>query len=179
MCQKVVIPARCVPPAPGSRLVNKGFTLIELLVVVLIIGILSAVALPQYTKAVEKARVAEAMGVLKKLADNWEITLLAGVDASCETIMEGFPEGEEDCQFETKNFLYAVPYGIPVAQPKDESYILVSLPPALKTVGGLAENEVGRWCIPQTDKGTAFCKSLSGKPPQTLDFAGFGTSYPF
>lgn len=49
---------------------KQGFTLTELLIVVFIVGILTTVALPQYSKSVERARTTEALKNGKMLTDS-------------------------------------------------------------------------------------------------------------
>ena len=60
-----------------------GFTLIELLVIVMILAILTSLALPQYRRSVERARVAEALTMLRALYDSCERLAWENNKTSC------------------------------------------------------------------------------------------------
>ena len=88
-----------------------GYTLIELLVVVLIIGILASVALPQYQKAVEKARMTEAITLVRAIANaNQSYYMANGVWAEhnqLDLLDIEIPGSDTMSRKQTKYFVYS------------------------------------------------------------------------
>lgn len=132
-----------------------GFTLIELLVVVLIIGILASVALPQYERAVEKSRAAEAWTIMNSISTAIKVRNLAA-----GTQDQNYPFEELDVSFtdengntatgtsfNTKEFSYFSQQGYAAACSRKKSYCL-------------SLHNGKRYCFGHGGTSQAWCKSM-------------------
>lgn len=64
---------------------QKGFTLVELMVVIIIVGILGAVAMPNFLGAADRAKVAAANSAVSSVITACEVAIASGLDASTDT----------------------------------------------------------------------------------------------
>ena len=148
---------------------SKGFTLLELLVVVLIIGILTAIALPQYRLVVYKTKYSQMVNMVRALGNAQEEyylmhnTYTSNLEDLSVTLPEGLTIGAEgryfigDCGLTlNKNLMSGILFK---GNKRIASYSFYYRFSATLTHGGVTR------CVTYSgtkDLGDKICKSLGG-----------------
>ena len=146
---------------------KNGFTLVEVLTVVVIIGVLTSMALPMYTRAIERSRATEAMADIKAMNDS--IYAYYADKEECPTfkkLVAMVPGSDaEGTQITTKNFTFT--FGAPAQVPgtscagvlatRNSGGYAYTIWNPYQTVGGKG---LSLKCNGTSDKDIAICESL-------------------
>jgi general secretion pathway protein G len=83
---------------------RRGFTLVEILIVVIILGILAAIVIPQFTSASQDARRSSLQSQLQTLRSQIELFKLQHGDAAPQLITTGWSQLTGQTTYAGKNY---------------------------------------------------------------------------
>ena len=152
---------------------KKAFTLIELLVVILLIGIVAAIALPQFTKLMWRSRVSQLLIASREIWEaqqrhiffNGERSLdLAVLDIS----IEGGTYGKAHTSSTTNDRITFNWGGCSISQDFTRSMIICGLKKPPISYARMF-NSTGRWCCSTTQTGRELCQEIITNPTSVFD----------
>lgn len=138
----------------GKKKLQKGFTLIELMIVVAVIGVLAAIAMPQYQKYIAKSEVASVLATLTGAKTNVEAYAVS---------YGAFPDGTTAGQLPTDLGIPTMPLSVSSGvtltpgsgSDGDIVFTFANVPAASSLTAGknltLSRTNTGEWTCQSTD----------------------------